>query len=113
MLDEMHASLHCENSRQPQPRGRPAAHEKSRPFLLEARLEDLDETLCFVSIGVELVWMKMITSLPALAWSRLLRTSAGAQSVVAMVPAMSDAPACILMSSWRLKEFMRCCLAEE
>ena len=45
-----------------------------------------------------------LTSLPALLCIRLFSTSAGAQSVVATVPAANDARTCVAMSSLRLAD---------
>lgn len=52
-----------------------------------------------------------VTSFPALDCKRLLRTSAGAQRVVAMVPAARDAAAWVLVSSFWPAEVMRYCFA--
>lgn len=58
-----------------------------------------------------LLWFRSLTAPPAALWILLFNTSAGAQMVVATVPATKDDMVCVLMSSLSPMSLRKNCLA--
>jgi hypothetical protein len=87
--------------RQSQPRGGPTLHQEHRAFATHAFSDDLDHLKPVrLRLSSERHVASSLTVDPLAAlWILLFSTSAGAQAVVATVPANREASACVRISS--------------
>ena len=107
--------------RQPQPGGHPALHEETGAFFLEACADYLEDRLHARTPGQVLTLQDLrrrmgaakLTLAAEALWILLLSTSAGAQIVVATVPATREERKWVRMSSARPAVERRYCFAAE
>lgn len=99
----------CVNLRQSQPRWCPTLHQEPRTFVPQRLFYDPENTLHDLSAVNNMIAFESLTSLTPLTdtafCTLLFKTSAGAQTVVATVPATDDARKCVMIPSFRFTEW--------